>query len=190
MIPAWTMSGILPPIRPGELGHGADRSPYPAPLCEVIEQFASSPKRIAILQGFLNYRAALHKLGLVSGFQWLDGSFMENVETQELRSPNDMDVVTYFHLPVGETQITLLTKAGNLLSNNHVKATYSVDAYPHILGEPTSAVQIRQISYWYSMWSHRRDGTWKGFVQVDLDPQEDVDAGQVLSVMRAGGTTP
>ena len=190
MIPAWTMAGVLPPIRPGQPGHSADRSPYRVPLAEVVEQFASFPKRIAILKGFLDYRAALHQLGLMSGFQWLDGSFMEDVETQESRPPNDVDVVSYFYLPKGETQTTLFAKAGNVFSNPYVKATYSVDAYPQILGEPTNPLHVRRISYWYSMWSHRRDGMWKGFIQVDLDPQEDIDAGSVLSAIQARGTTP
>lgn len=190
MIPAWTMAGVLPPIRPGQSGHSQDRSPYCVPLWEVVEQFAFSPKRTKILQGLLDYRAALHQLGLVSGLQWLDGSFMEDVETLESRSPKDVDVVTYFYLPNGESQATLLAKAGNLLSNSHVKATYSVDAYPFVLGESASAQHVRQISYWYSMWSHRRDGMWKGFIQVDLDPQEDIAAGRVLSAIQAGGTTP
>lgn len=187
MIPAWTMAGVLPPIRPGQAGHSTDRSPYCVPLSEVVEQFSSSSNRVAIIEGLLEYRRALHQLGLVSGFQWLDGSFMEDVETQESRSPKDVDVVTYFGLPGGETQVTLFAKAGMLFNNRHVKTTYLVDAYPSILGESVSARHVRQISYWYSMWSHRRDGTWKGFIQVDLDPQEDVDARQILSLIQAGG---
>ena len=117
MIPTWTIAGVLPPIRPGQLGHSPDRSPYCVSLREVVEEFASSPKRIAILKELLDYRAALHQLGLISGFQWLDGSFMEDVETQESRSPNDVDVVTYFSLPSGETQATLFAKAGNLVTS-------------------------------------------------------------------------
>ncbi len=190
MIPAWTMAGVLPPIRPGQPGNSPDRSPYCVPLSEVVEHLSSSPNRIAILMGFLNYRTALHQLGLVSGFQWIDGSFMEDVETHESRPPKDIDVVTYFNLPGGETQVTLHAKAGMLFNSNHVKTTYLVDAYPSVLGEPVSARHVRQISYWYSMWSHRRDGIWKGFIQVDLSPQEDIDAKQVLNVIQAGGTTP
>lgn len=187
MIPAWTMAGVLPPIRPGNPGSSVERSPYCVPIMEVVEQFASSPDRIAILKGLLDYRAALHKIGLVSGFQWLDGSFMEDIETQEARPPKDIDVVTYFNLPVGETQVTLFAKAGDLFRNGYVKATYLVDAYPHVLGGAVNAQHVRQISYWYSMWSHRRDGIWKGFVQVDLDPQGDSDARNVLSSIQAGG---
>ncbi len=190
MIPAWDMSGVLPPIRPGQLGHSPNRSPYCVSLSEVVDQFATSPERITILKGLLDYRAALHNLGLDRGFRWLDGSFIEDVETLEFRPPKDVDVVTYFYLPNGETELTFSIKAGNLLSNRHVKVTYLVDAYPQILGNPTNAQHVREISYWYSMWSHRRDGIWKGFIQVNLDPQEDVDARRVLSVQQGRGTTP
>jgi hypothetical protein len=181
MIPAWTMAGVLPPIRPQQPGHSSDRSPYEVGLCDFIEQFAFTPERTEILKGFLDYRAALHGAGLKNGFQWVDGSFMQDVENHETRPPNDVDVVTYFHLPTGETQVSLFAKARNLLSNTHVKATYKVDAYPYVLGEPTDTRQVRQISYWYSMWSHRRDGLWKGFVQINLKPDEDSEARRILS---------
>jgi hypothetical protein len=189
MIPSWTNAGVLPPIRPQQPGHSPDRSPYRVPLSEVIDHFSSSPKRISILKGLLEYRAALHRLGIISGFQWLDGSFIEDVETQETRSPNDVDVVTYFSMPIGETQATLFAIAGDLFKNSYVKETYLVDAYTHVLGEPTAAHHIREISYWYSMWSHRRNGLWKGFIQVELDPQEDVEAGKILEAIQVGGVT-
>lgn len=129
-------------------------------------------------------------LGLTSGFQWLDGSFLEDIETLESRPPKDVDVVTYFYLPLGETQASLDAKAGNLFDHDHVKPTYLVDAYPHVLGKPVDAIQVRRISYWYSMWSHRRNSVWKGFIQVDLDPKEDADAKKVLVSKLTGGVTP
>ena len=46
------------------------------------------------MAGFLDFRALLHSLGINTGFQWLDGSFMENVELLEQRAPKDIDVVT------------------------------------------------------------------------------------------------
>jgi hypothetical protein len=47
------------------------------------------------------------------------------------------------------------------------------------------ASSVRWISYWYSMWSHRRDGLWKGFVQVDLDSAQDPAAFQLLTQAQA-----
>jgi len=187
MIPAWNISGVLPPIRPGEPGHGADRSPYVAPLHRVVERFAVSSERIPILQGFLDYRHALHGIGIVNGFQWLDGSFMEQTEILESRSPNDVDVVTFFHLPTGMDQQSLAQDHGDLFRPALTKAQFHVDGYPCLLGEPTEYRHERQIAYWYSMWSHRRNGVWKGFVQVDLSPREDQAAGRALDFIRQEG---
>lgn len=180
MIPSWNSVGVLPPIKPGQPGHSIERSPYRTSIIDFIDNFSSTKDRVDILEGFLDYRNALHKLGVTKGFQWLDGSFLENIETLESRSPRDIDVVTYFHLPPGETQATLDAKAGNLFDHNHVKATYKVDAYTIVLGKPFDNNQVRQVSYWYSMWSHRRTDQWKGFVQIDLNSNHDNDARQLL----------
>jgi hypothetical protein len=123
------MSGIVPPIRPGLLGSDSDRSPYRTGLDEFIERFALSPDRAKVLQGFLNYRAALHSSGIIDGFQWLDGSFLEHVEDTENRSPRDIDVVSFFHLPPGQTQASLIPVIKHLLDHNATKEAYSVDAF-------------------------------------------------------------
>lgn len=80
MIPAWNSSAVLPPVRPGQPGHSADRSPYSASFSEMVQRFAASSERIVIPRGLLDYRRELAHLGIVSGFQWLDGSFMEHKE--------------------------------------------------------------------------------------------------------------
>lgn len=190
MIPAWNMSGVIPPIRPGQPGHSSDRSPYLAQLTSVVDKFSFSQERQEILRGFLAYRAALHSLGVISGFQWIDGSFLEDIEAQESRPPKDIDVVTYFYLPAGETQLSLIAKAGNLFDKKHVKETHHVDAYQNVLGGPLSSSLVRRVSYWYSMWSHRRDGTWKGFIEVDLAPHEDAPASVILASKISGGANP
>lgn len=76
MIPAWNMSGIIPPVRPGQPGHSPDRSPYIASPATVVDRFAITADRRKILGGLLAYRAALRGLGLTTGFQWIDGSFL------------------------------------------------------------------------------------------------------------------
>ena len=179
-LPNWNSAGVLPPVRLGNAGHSADRSPYAVSLLSLIERFSSSPERIKILQGFLQFRACLYEIGIVSGFQWLDGSFLEHVELLEGRSPNDIDVVTFFELPEGQTQRSLAEKNKDIFDIQYLKNTFSVDGYFTQLGQPTNQQQVKNIAYWYSMWSHRRDGVWKGFIQVNLDPTEDVDAKQLL----------
>lgn len=184
-IPAWNSAGVLPPIRPSTPGHSTDRSPYVVDLAMVFDRFATSPERMVILDGLLRFRADLHSAGITSGFQWLDGSFLEQVEILENRAPRDMDVVTFFNLPQGQDQRSLLQLHGLLFDQKHVKATYAMDAYFVPLGGPLDAGAVQRVSYWYSMWSHRRDGLWKGFVQVNLDPSQDGDARTILNF--AGG---
>jgi hypothetical protein len=50
-----------------------------------------------------------------------------------------------------------------------------------LLGNVLDVSDIQQISYWYSMWSHRKNGLWKGFVRVDISPDEDQIALAVLN---------
>jgi hypothetical protein len=172
-IPGWNISGILPPISPGEPGHSINRSPYRAELMDVVDNFSSSPERRQILTGLLDYRAALHGVGLNKGFQWLDGSFLEAVEVIEIRSPRDVDVVTFFHLPEQIDQNTLVQEHPHLFDPAKTRQNFLVDAYLLRLGAPSQKSFVKRVSYWYSMWSHTRSGVWKGFVEVDLSPGED-----------------
>jgi hypothetical protein len=187
MIPQWNSSGVIPPIRPHASGASRDRSPYTAQFSEVVSQFGTSVERIAILQGLLEYRRELALRGIVNGFQWLDGSFMENKEALSSAPPNDIDVVTFFHLPKGQTQQTFFSTIADLFNNNITKPLYHVDAYPWVLGKPLEREDVKMISYWYSMWSHRRSGMWKGFVQLELSSSADQVAEKLLNITNFEG---
>lgn len=95
ILPQWNGVGILPPVRPEMPGNSPERSPYRVSPAGFVDRFATSPERMAILDGLLRFRGKLHELGIVSGFQWLDGSFLEQIELLENRHPRDMDVVTF-----------------------------------------------------------------------------------------------
>lgn len=171
VIPDWTARGVLPPVDEAEpVSHF--RSPYRATLSDLVIRFGSSLERCTILEGWLRYRQVLHRLGLVTGFQWLDGSFLEDVETLESRPPNDIDCVTFYRLEDGRTEQDLYDEAADMFDHSVVKRDFRVDAYSVNLAYPSQTL-IAQSAYWYSVWSHRRDLMWKGFVQIDLDPSED-----------------
>ncbi len=142
-----------------------------------MERFATPTERIRILQGLLSYRAALEARGISSGFQGLDGSFLEHKEAIQAAAPNDVDVVTFFPLPPSVDQAGF----ADLFDPAQTKVTFHGDAYPFVLGRSLGAAEVRRISYWHSMWSHRRNGLWKGFVQVDISPEEDQIAEALLS---------
>jgi hypothetical protein len=174
-IPDWNAQGLLPPINPAA-PTSFDRSPYQISLTDFVLRYATSPERSAIIDGFLKFRAALHAVSLVQGFQWVDGSFLEHIELIEKRSPRDVDVVTFYHLCSGQTQQNLLTANPQLFFPQNTKQVYQVDAYFVQLNQPSPEPLVRQSAYWYSLWSHRRNDLWKGYLQVDLAPGEDLIA--------------
>jgi hypothetical protein len=137
--------------------------------------------------GLLDYRAALHEVGLKNGFQWLDGSFMEAVEIIEIRSPRDVDVVTFFYLPEQVDQNSLIQEHPHLFEPEKAKQRFLVDAYMLRLGTPSQQSFVKRVSYWYSMWSHTRAGVWKGFVEVDLSPGEDLACRDFLKTLNDKG---
>ncbi|QPT40347.1 DUF6932 family protein [Oligella ureolytica] len=147
----------------------------------MVERFGSSIKRLEILQGFLNYRKNLHMLGLVQGVQWLDGSFVESIEVLEGRAPNDIDVVTFANMPEGESQKSLLDSNSSLFIPTAIRQTYKVDGYCIFLDGQANQNFIKQVTYWYSMWSHTRSKQWKGFLQLDLNNTNDDQAFESLS---------
>jgi hypothetical protein len=192
-IPAWTAEGLIPPHDAAN-PTSSNRAPYPVSLTDFVLRFSTSPQRIAILTGFLNYRAALHAAGLVAGFQWIDGSFVEHIEVgARSRSPGDVDVVTFYHLPTGETQASLVAKFPALFpataaDKKTQKDTYLVDAYSVSLGTHSERLVDRS-AYWYGVWSHQKDTLkWKGFLQLDLAPVVDADARLLLTPANTGGT--
>ena len=70
-----------------------------------------------------------------------------------------------------------------------LKAAFHVDPYYVHLDKPAEAL-VRSGTYWYSMWSHRRDASWKGFVQIDLRDAEDAIAAGHLRTPPTTGATP
>ncbi|MBF8274497.1 MAG: hypothetical protein HW380_3602 [Magnetococcales bacterium] len=182
-IPAWNILGVLPPID-SDLPTSPNRSPYPVSLKDVVMRFSTSPERRKVLAGFLDYRKELHRIGLTSGFQWLDGSFLEDVETIEKRDPRDIDVVTFLHTP---NSFSVPDEDAKFLDSEIVKERFRVDAYVVELDAVTSRELTLWSAYWYSMWSHRRNQAWKGFLQIELAPEEDEGVRIMLSQYDGAG---
>ena len=188
-IPQWTSQGVLPPVNQ-TAPTSAERSPYRVSLTDLVLRFATSPARQAILDGVLRYRSALHAVGLDRGFQWLDGSFLENVESIEKRDPRDVDIVTFFHPPDGRTQESLVRDSPRLFNHVHAKEDYHVDAYFVQLDGAAPEPLVAQSAYWYSLWSHRRNEQWKGYLQIGLSPADDPVAKANLVEMTQQGDRP
>ena len=92
-IPPFDHNLVLPPNL-GNPTNPAHLSPYPCTTLDLCERLATTPHRRGILGQFLDFRERLTTEGLINGFQWLDGSFLEDIEVRESRPPKDLDVVT------------------------------------------------------------------------------------------------
>jgi hypothetical protein len=167
-IPAWNDERVLPPVT-GPHPASMERSPYNVSLVALVQRFATSLPRCRLLQGLLAFRKALHEAGVRRGFQWIDGSFSENIESLECRSPRDIDVVTFLE---DHDQVLAKLVPGHLLDQRFVKQHFMVDCY-----WVDSTISMRDLiclsTYWYGLWSHRRSLQWKGFLEIDLDPALD-----------------
>ena len=96
------------------------------------------------------------------------------------RPPRDIDIVTFFHIPDGETGKTLLKNHPSLFDPVVLKDLYLMDGYYVPLNEGAPEEIISHATYWYSLWSHTRNGLWKGYLQIDLSDVYDEPARHLL----------
>lgn len=185
MIPGYTISGVLPPYIGDDPTMRPAMSPYSATLAELCKRFATSDERIRILRGLVAYRRALKSAGFSGGFQWIDGSFVEDVETTRGRPPGDVDVVTFTSLTptldFTDPQVSdgFLAQFSDLLDPQQCKIDYACDAYLVNLSAPPITL-VDDTRYWFGLFSHQREtALWKGILVIDFEGNED-DACHIL----------
>ena len=168
-IPGFDHNLVLPP----HLGDPTKRdqlSPYRCTTLDLCQRLGHSPERRQILGRFLDFRARLRAAGLRNGFQWLDGSFLENIEAQEHRAPRDLDLLTVFWGYDRTFLVNLFAAVPEIANRALAKANYSLDHFPFDAGfDPEFTLENTR--YWILLFSHNRDGVWKGMLQIDLDTE-------------------
>lgn len=182
MIPHFNHSHVLPPMLGQQPATPGQMSPYGCSCVELVQRMGSSKERLNLLDGLLRYRAALRDLGFVRGFQWLDGSFVEDVESHQSRAPRDVDVVTFAHSPagVGATELQGLLQANpKVFDAPMTKLEFGCDAYTVPLDKSPERL-VARTAYYLQLFSHRRgDQVWKGLLQIPLE-SDDAQARQML----------
>lgn len=183
-IPAFTASGALPPFLGGDPAVQAKMSPYRTTLVKLVDRFATSNARKNILKGYLDHRAALINLG-ITGFQWLDGSFLEHIETLENRPPGDIDIVTFVWRPAPYINDHAAWRAvinANMQLFNPAQAKIAFRTDPYFVEtQHHPAALIQQTTYWFGLFSHRRvTSLWKGMLTIPLDTTQDDAAALAL----------
>ncbi|MEI6002729.1 hypothetical protein H3V53_38220 [Paraburkholderia bengalensis] len=177
VLPAFNASMVLPPFVGDSPARRAEGSPYQASFCEVALRFGGTEARCAILRGLYTYRAELRASGFVHGFQWIDGSFSEDVEASRGRPPGDVDVVTFAYRPAHlqnphdfnawfRSNLHLFNPAA-LKARLHCEAFFiDMQKAPHLL--------VDDVRYWYGLFSHQRESLlWKGMVAIPLESNDD-----------------
>lgn len=158
-------------------------SPYRCTIEELCSTFGNTPDRKRILNGFLDFRKELYNEG-IRGFHWIDGSFMEEIETLENRPPGDIDVVSFIDEPVKRIDFEHL-----MASNPHwwKEVESKRKFYVHnfmIHSSFTFEEIVSQVGYWYGLFSHQRDKTWKGMLRIELvDIRDDGNGRKVLGAL-------
>lgn len=180
-IPPFTIDGVLPPyVGPsGPGGAFEDLSPYEVSATEVVATLGGTQNRQDILRKWLTHRDLLRASGIQQGFQWLDGSFLEQKE------PNDLDLVSFIYRPVHAIQAAdwnaFLTNHLALIDRGELKRNFRLDAlFIDLAGHPEVIAEVTR--YYMGLFSHRRgDGLWKGMLKVRLDnADDDADALAIL----------
>ena len=187
-IPPFNSNSVLPPHlgdprRPDQL------SPYPCTSVELCQRFNSTPERRAILDGFLQFRQRLTALG-VRGFQWLDGSFLEDIETLESRAPGDLDVVTFYVEPNANFSLDVVKTLPEFIDNDLSKNNFLIDHFPVDI-EFDGSFTVEATRYWSGLFSHRRNAIWKGMLRVELcTTVDDTAAAALLTPPPLASSTP
>jgi len=179
VIPNQNHSGVLPPFLPGAEPHEAGAmAPYQTSLLEIAEKFGGSAERISILKGLVEYRKGLRGIGIVGGFQWIDGSFVEACEKVRGRPPKDVDVITFSARPQDclediQKWRNLIHSRPDLFDPGKSKQGYSCDAYfVDLAVHPIHLVN--QTRYWFGLFSHQRETyLWKGMLQIPFTDSDD-----------------
>lgn len=178
MIPSNSHDGVLPPFFPGSSPHDPTAvSPYRVSLKDVAERYTTSEHRKKILKGLVEYRSALRAAGFTAGFQWIDGSFVEDCESVRGRPPSDVDIITFSVRPDEFTDLALwrqyVQARPDLFDPETTKTLYKCDAY--FVDLRTHPVHIvNNTRYWFGLFSHQRDTyLWKGMLEIPLTLEDD-----------------
>jgi hypothetical protein len=183
-IPSFDHNNVLPPHL-GSPTTPSDLSPYNCTISEVCQRFATSAERITILRGFISFRLKLLQHDVSIGFQWIDGSFVENIEKSEGRSPRDLDVVTFFGGLDFDQQSVLYNNFPEFFDPVLSKTNYLVDHYAvDCTYSPLNTVELTR--YWVQLFTHNRHSVWKGILNVPINTAaEDNDALNYLNGLTA-----
>ena len=175
-IPQFDHNLVLPP----HLGNPAspvDLSPYHCSTLELCQCFSTSKERRDILANYLNFRNRLRTNGMAqNAIKCLDGSLLEDIEQQQKRAPRDLDLLTIYWGYDLQFQQNLVAAVPEFNDPSLAKQNLKLDHYPFDASySPLKTVELSR--YWAQLFSHNRNGVWKGMLSIPLNtPTDDLAA--------------
>lgn len=167
MIPPFDHNGVIPPYLGNPASSSNFVSPYPTDSLELCQRFATSKERIEILKRFMAFREEMRKFG-ISGFQYLDGSFLEDIEnSSEKRPPNDLDLLTFYAPITSDQETEILNNFSDFVDRSKCKINFRLDHLIVNLGShPVNIVEFTR--YFIQLFTHNRSNVWKGMLKLDV----------------------
>ena len=179
MIPDFDHNYVLPP----HLGDATDSvaiSPYRGTILEFAEKLVGSTERRKIATGLLQFRKRLVEAG-AKGYQWVGGSFVEDIEKTQFRPPNDMDVVTFLDDLTPQSIQKIIRLFPELLNATVIYENYHVHNFIVRLDWDGQTI-VEETHYRSQLFSHTRNRLWKGMLRLELGTlAEDANALQFLN---------
>lgn len=184
MIPNFDHNNVLPPHLSNPTVR-ADLSPYISDTLEFSKRFATSKERVDILKKYLLFRSRINQVGLIDGFQWLDGSFTQNIEKSESRPPKDLDLITFYAGLTQKMINDILKNFEEFINSRLSKSVYKLDHFGIDYGMNSNRESIiENTRYWLQLFTHTRLSVWKGMVRIELNtPLIDEEAVEFLKTL-------
>lgn len=170
-IPDFDHNNVLPPHLNNPTS-SVDLSPYPCTIEELCHKFSTSKERVQILKNLIAFRERMTQFGVVNGFQWLDGSFLENIEVSQRRAPRDLDIVTFYGGLSQQHQSNIMTNFPEFACSTLSKSNFLLDHYAVDYSYDPN-VTVEYTRYWVQLFSHNRMGIWKGMLQLFINTPAD-----------------
>jgi hypothetical protein len=139
-------------------------SPFPVTWQQMRGQFAATPCRAALADGFEDWVRAVHTRVEV-GFAWIGGSF-----ASDKPEPADVDAVLFYDyrapLATRDARDAFIHINRDVLSREAARARFGIDAALIPLCAPVPHL-IQLSAYWAMVFSNGPDGTRRAFYVIE-----------------------
>lgn len=166
MIPPYDYNHVLPPYL-GDPHNRHNYSPYKCDIMEFCQHFSTSPERITLLKGLVDFRLACCDNG-IRGSQWVDGAFVEDTASQQgVPVPDYIVVTSLIEVKTQAEADHILTDFPEFTNPLLSAQKYSVDHYVFVTNQSPEEI-ISWTKFWVQLFSHNRLGVWKGMLEIPL----------------------